>query len=183
MIVGYLVHGQDNDSYMLNEKNAGDITCPTCGFLLNFGFHNPFFRLRRKTFDFSHTYDIGHIVSLKFKEFCIRQGYEGIVFKEFEREPNFFQLIVDKVVEFDTVKAQTEFGKKCETCNNFEYTVGFEPSHLKNIMAPLEEGVYRTNVLFGSYNRKNPIIIIGISTFEKLRKEKMKGLIFDPVYN
>lgn len=164
-----------------DEKHPNASTCKECGYILDFEYHNPFFKIKRKTFDFSHPYDIGHIVSLKFKEFCIRENYKGLLFKEFERQPNFFQLIVNNVVQFDTQKAKTEFGKRCKTCNNYEFTTGFEPPSLKNTSNPLDDGFYRTDILFGSYNRKNPIIVVGTETYQKLKREKMKGLIFDPI--
>lgn len=182
MIIGYLLSGDDNDSFMLDdEKNPDAPVCSNCGYLLNFNYHNPFFKLKRKVYDFSYTYDGHCIVSLKFKEFCLRENYGHLEFKEFEREPNFFQLIVNNVVPFDTLNAKTEFGKKCPVCGNYDYTVGFEPIHLLGINEELSAGFCRSDILFGSYNRKSPLVVVAPITQIKLRKEKLKGLIFHSV--
>lgn len=183
MIIGYFIRGDDNDSFMLPGEQEDPPLCPACGFIVNSEFHNPFFRLKKKTFDFSHPYDIGNIVSLRFKEFCLRENYPMIAFKEFERQPGFFQLIVDNVLKFDISRANTEFGKKCGVCGRYDFTVGFEPTHLQGVEHPLEDGFYKTDILFGSGNGKNALTIIGIQTYEKLKREKMKGISFNPLFN
>ena len=61
MIIGYTLVGQDNDSHMLNDEDHPDAeTCPKCGYLKDFNtYHNPFFKVKRQIYDFSHPYDGG----------------------------------------------------------------------------------------------------------------------------
>ena len=44
---------------------------------------------------------VGNVISLRFKELCLREKYKGTIIKEFEREPKFFQFIVDNVVDIE----------------------------------------------------------------------------------
>lgn len=182
MIIGYCLYGQDNDSWMLeNGEPPQELKCQKCGLLIDFDYSNPFYRIKRKTYDYSHPYDIGNIVSAKFKEFCIREGYKDIVFKEFERSLGFFQFYASKVLKFDIDRSGTSLSKYCEVCKNYEEVIGSTPSFLSN-QAVLDEGFYRTDLLFGSRNAKNPIIIIDPLTHQKIKREKIKGLFFKPIY-
>jgi hypothetical protein len=182
MILGYTLFGYDNDSYMLNDdENLESPTCQECGFLLDFNYHNPFFKIKRKQHDLSHPYDMGFIVSLKFKEFIEREGYSGIECKKFELEPNFYQLIVKRKVIFDHERREVQFKNYCIFCSNYEEAIGADPAFLKNIHSELEDGFYRSDLLFGSKNHKSPVLIVGIETQKKMKREKLKGLIFNKI--
>lgn len=180
MIIGHCLYGQDNDSYMIEDETALEI-CPKCKYLKDFNYHNPFYKIKNKSYDFSHPYDIGSIVSLKFKEFCLRENYEGIIFKEFEKSFGFYQFIPKNILEFDDSRTGTHFKNYCEVCKNYEEVIGANPAYIKNIFKELEDGFYRTDLLFGSKSNKNPLIIVAPKTHAKLKKERMKGLVFKPI--
>lgn len=180
MVIGYCLYGQDNDTWMLEDgEPPPELKCSRCGLLVDFDYSNSFYRMR-KSYDYSHPYDIGNIVSSKFKEFCAREGYENIVFKEFERSPGFFQFYATKIVKFDAKRSGTSLSKYCETCKNYEEVIGSNPPFLEN-QTVLDKGFYRTDLLFGSKNAKNPIIIVDPLTHQKIKREKMKGLVFRPI--
>lgn len=182
MTIGYFLMGQDNDSYFLDLDNLYASKCFKCECLLDsINYFNPSFKLKKRTYDLSYTYDGRCIVSLKFKEFCIRNGYQGLTFKVFEREPNFFLLNIKNEVEFDSEKSGTSFIKYCDVCLRYEEVVGFSPGYLKNVEKKLKDGFYRTNLLFGAGNSKHPIIIVAPETQSKLKAEKMKGVYIEPV--
>ncbi len=181
--IGFTLIGQDNDSFFLeHETQLIESTCRECGCLLDFvNYFNPSFRIKKKTYDFSATYDLRYIVSLKFKEFCVREGYKNIKFKSFEREPGFFQFLPCEIVEFDSERRKTEFIDYCEVCNNYKEVIGAIPAFLKIGTKKLTDGFYRTDLLFGVKNRKQPLIIVAPETYEKLKREKFKGLVFDRI--
>jgi hypothetical protein len=52
-----------------------------------------------------------------------------------------------------------------------------------SIDAPLSDGYYRTDLLFGSDGGKAPLLIAANVTKEKMQKAKIKGLSFSPVYS
>ncbi|MBL0745583.1 hypothetical protein [Chryseolinea lacunae] len=179
-IIGYVITPLDNDSVMLDDRAVPE-RCPLCHYIVDFDYHNPFFKLKRKTYDFSCPYDIGIITSLKFKEFCVREGYKNIQFKEFEREPNFFHFITRKILPFDAKKVKSRFGKLCPVCKNYDTLVGTDPPTLIGISKPLKDGFYSSDLCFGSYDKKNPLIIIGIETQAKLKREKFTGIDYEPI--
>ncbi|MFD1000489.1 hypothetical protein ACFQ21_14285 [Ohtaekwangia kribbensis] len=182
MILGYVVTGPDNDSYMLDGVNLSEAgICHACGLLLNFEYHNPDLKLRRATFDLSHCYDLGIIVSLRFKEFCIRHDYTGIRFSDFRALQNNYQLFIDNKIELDVIKRKIQFIKKCKHCHRYKEVIGATPAFLKN-EEPIPNGFFASDLLFGSDNSKNPIMIVGSETREKLQTERIKGLWFEPIY-
>ncbi len=175
MIIGYNLSGPDNDSHMYYHA-AGLPVCPQCGYKMNSEYINPDLRIKRRKYDFSFTYDNCAIVSLKFKEFCIRNGYSEIEFQKLPADSAFFLLAIRNVLDFDVEKANTRFLKFCPACNRYESVVGIAPFCLKNIHMPLEDNFYRTNLEFGSGNEKNPGIIVGVDTYSKLKREQFTGL-------
>ena len=182
MILGYVVTGPDNDSYMLDSIKLSETeVCPACGLLLNFEYHNPDLKLRRSTFDLSHCYDLGTIVSLRFKEFCTRHNYTGIRFSAFHASQNYYQFFIDNVIELNGVKREVQFIKKCKQCHRYKEVIGATPAFLKN-EEHIPDGFFASDLLFGSNNSKNPLIIVGAETREKLQTERIKGLWFEPIY-
>ena len=182
MILGYVVTGPDNDSYMLDGINLPETkTCHGCGLLLNFEYHNPDLKLRRSTFDLSHCYDLGAIVSLRFKEFCTRYNYTGARFSSFHASQSYHQIFIDNKIELDVVKRKIQFNKKCKHCNRHKEVIGATPAFLKNEDF-IPDGFFTSDLFFGSDNSKNPIIMIGVETRTKLQAEKIKGLWFEPIY-
>jgi hypothetical protein len=163
-------------------SEADDLsTCEKCGYKLDFGYINPKFRLKRKVYDLSFTYDHCCIVSLKFKEFCQREKYSGIKFGKFPLEPNYFYLTVESIVKFETIEEGIRYENLCEKCGNYESIVAPGPTFIKDAEEPLGDGLYRTDLVFGSGNEKNPLLIIGIETYKKLKREKFKGLVYDEI--
>jgi hypothetical protein len=77
MPIAYSLSGPDNDSYMCGVAAALNVVpglpvCPECGYKTEFQFSNPSFIVKRRSYDFSTTYDGYYIVSLRFKEHCLR---------------------------------------------------------------------------------------------------------------
>jgi hypothetical protein len=182
MNIGFYLSGNDNDSFFIeDEKHLDSPTCSKCGWLLDFiNYFNPLFKLKRKTYDLSFTYDQRKIVSLKFKEFCIRERYSGLVFKEFEREPDFFHFIVNNVIEVDVERSKPRFEKRCDICGNYE-GIYLREIFLKNVNKELQDGFYRTDLLFSEGDKKQPLFIVGPKTKDKLKKEKLKEIVFKPI--
>lgn len=156
-------------------------SCSECGYRTDFEFYDPDFTPVRTVFDCSSTYDNFVIVSLKFKEFCVRHGYTNIEFRPFAKTKKFYWLVAKNEVEFDSQRSKTRFMDYCEACGNYESVVGVTPAFLKGIDKPLADGFYRTDLAFGGENAKTPVTIIGVETYEKMKKEKFKGIDYDPI--
>jgi len=183
MIIGYTMTGYDNDSYMTGccERlfpEAGTVPkCEKCGYRTDYRYTNKNFVLKRKTMDFSSTYDGIDIVSLKFKEFCVRYGYENLVFVKLPKTPNFFQFYVEgNILEYDAELKE----KYCDVCGQYE-SVCQPIIKLEKIREPLPDGFYQSDLWFASGNEKSPITIISPVTKEKLDRERFKNICMNKI--
>lgn len=175
IILCYAISGYDNDSHMTGscEKLFAELTdipkCSKCGYRTDYRYTNKDFVLKRKTLDFSSTYDGITIVSLKFKEFCLRNGYNNLNFIKLPKSPNFFQFYVDgNYIEYNAGLKENY----CDLCGQYE-SVCVPMINLEKITEPLQDGFYQSDLWFASGNEKSPIIIIAPETYAKLKTEKM----------
>jgi len=191
-VIGYTLSGPDNGTFMFREKS--DLPrCDACGYPLDFLAHNPKYQFRKRErdsqkdgyvkrgADLSSTYDLHYIASERFRDFCLGEGYEGLVFREFEKDKSHFDLVVEKEVQFDAARRGTVFERFCKTCKNYESVVGATPAYLSR-KTPLSDGFYRTDLLFGSQDRKSPLILVGSETKARLETANLNGLSFSPAY-
>ncbi|ABK48626.1 conserved hypothetical protein [Shewanella sp. ANA-3] len=179
----FSVSVNDNDSFMCSSTDRvfddviGVKVCPGCHYRTNFEFVNQDFKIKRKTYDLSATYDGYYIASLKFKETLNREGITGINFVAISKEPEYFVMFVSNVVSFDTKKRKSRAEKFCSVCANYESYVGATPAFLKELP---RFDLSRTDVAFGSGNAKHPLLIASESFVSLVKREKLKGLYFEP---
>lgn len=179
-VVGYTLDGQDNDSYMFRDNSLLS-RCEGCGYRLELSPTNPNYVLKNCSEDISATYDGQTIASKAFKDFCERNEYRGINFGVFDNDPRHFHFIVMPEVKFDAIRRKTRLENLCPQCGNYESVVGAKPAYLL-ITEPLDDGFYRSDLLFASGNGKHPINLVGIETKAKLEVTDLKGLEFAPAY-
>jgi hypothetical protein len=165
MLVGYYLGVAHSESRMFRDHSQL-AKCQQCGYRLDFFAHNPRYRLKQDRYGLCATYDGQTIVSLRFKRFCEQQGYAGLKFLEFDDDELHFHLITQNVVPFDAVRRKTRFENLCSLCGSYESVIGVTPTFLQ-VNAPLQDGIYRTDLLFASGNEKSPAENKkkGISTF------------------
>ncbi len=179
-VVGYTLQGQFNDTYMFRD-NSLLAKCEGCGYRLDFSPTNPQYILRKGKEDFSATYDGQRIVTRAFKDFCEENRYKGVVFRNFENDPDHFHFIVIPEVKFDAPRRKTRFENLCPQCGNYESIVGAKPAYLL-IGQAMEDGFYRTDLIFATGNEKHPVLLVGMETKSKLEAANLKGLEFAPAY-
>ncbi len=183
MLVGYEISGYDNDSYMTGScdklfPELFDIPkCNKCGYRTDYKFTNKEFQLKRKSMDYSSTYDGITIVSSKFKEFCEQYSYDNLKFVELPNHPTFFQFYV----EGNILKYNARLNENlCTECDQFESVVG--PSlNLETINEQLKDGFYQSDLWFASRNEKSPITIISPTTKQNLDKEGFKNICLNKI--
>ena len=183
MIIGYDITGYDNGSHMTGscDKLFPTLTdvpkCNVCGYRTDYRYTNQNFTLKRKTLDYSSTYDGVTIVSLKFKEFCLRYGYANLEFVPLKKVPNFYQFYIKgNVIEFEAHRKENF----CSSCEQYESIIG--PSvKLENFNQPLNDGFYQSDLWFASGNEKSPITIVGPQTMKNLELEKFKNLCLEVI--
>ena len=190
-LIGYDLSGPDNGTFMF--RGGSEVKrCPLCGYYVDFLAYNPDYQFKRREADkydgyikrgadFSSTYDSYDIVSDRFRTFCLEQQYEGLAFGEFSNDKTHFNFMPNRIVRFDALRRNTTFEKLCRVCRNYESVVGATPPYLLR-SKPLEDGFYRSDLLFGSGDRKGPLILVGLETKAKLKAANLKGLEFSPAF-
>jgi hypothetical protein len=131
--------------------------------------------------DLSATYDGQWIVSDNFKSFVESKGYGGISFASFRFDQKHFHVVLGRIVPFDGERRRTKFGRLCPRCGNYDDVIGAKPAYLRTVKY-LEDGFYRTDLLFGSGDEKHPLMIVGPNTKHELEESSLVGLEFAPAY-
>ncbi len=184
MIVGYILWGQDNGSDMFSDSDTlmEVRKCSKCGFRVDYRQMNNLFRIKRKAYHLSFTYDNIAISSLRFKEFCNRNNYRNVLFKERERSPGFYQLLIqDSTIPFSARLIEDY----CHACGQYRTVVG-PKADTEAFELPLVDGSYQSDLLFGGRMGKHdnpltPVFIVSPVTKGKLHCEGFRNLIFEPI--
>jgi len=153
---------------------AHPTTCPNCGRKTDSTFINPKFKVRKRKWDISTTYDGYHLVSKRFRSFCVKHGWEGMTFVPLSADNDFFVLRLSRILKFDAQRRETRFENPCPTCRAFYSVIGATPVFLRDIKEPIEEGFFRSDLEFASGPEQSPLILIGVGTAEKLKKQKFQ---------
>jgi len=186
MLIGYTLSAYDNDSYMCSscdrvlDDMPGLSVCSTCSWRTDFAYTNPAFKIKRKKYDISYTYDGALIASERFRDICHANGYDGLEFRDLPKSSGWFHLHVHAVREFDAVRRRTRFENLCDTCGFYESVVGATPSFLVD-SSPLLDGFCRSDLLFASRNEKHPLIFVGVDTLNTLKESGITGLCPDKI--
>jgi hypothetical protein len=178
-VVAKILIGSDEKSFM-QAKNQSHI-CLRCGTLLSYKINKDFV-LKKKSVDLLYTYDHYCIVSQQFYSFCVNNRYENLKFIELPKTNGFFFFQPENVFDLDSERRKIQFINHCDLCNNYQEVIGASPAYAKLDLDVPSDFIYRSNYIFGSKERKNPLIIIGLETEQKMKKDKLKGLYFDNVY-
>jgi hypothetical protein len=179
-VLGFSISGPDNDSYMNSEQYEVNI-CKCLDYVKNRQLHlNPNFKLTKKTYDISYTYDSYLIVSERFKQFCVENKYHGISFFAIPNYATKFIMLVTNIIKFDTARRETTFIEFNSDCNEYNEVVGATPVCLSD-NSILSDGFYRTDIEFGRSYAKDPIILVGLDTGAKLKAQKFKGLYLEKI--
>lgn len=183
--VAAIFTGHDNDCYMVAscERPLYDVPdgvfCSQCGWKKDWTYTRPDFDLRKRKMDVSSTYDGATIVSDRVREVFTSHGVDESVFIPLPCEPGFYHLVPSCCVEFDAERRGTRFGRLCPTCGLHDTVAGVMPAFLKQL--PVDGHLFRTDILFGSYNERSPLIIVSVSLLDALQRGSFTGLDLQPI--
>ena len=122
-------------------------------------------------------YAEGHIlVTERFREFCLRNGYDDVEFPCVDRRRPLFELRPTRVVEVDIERSEPIFCEFCTRCGNFECYMYGRGLFLRYVIGPLPDGFYRTDLIFGCRAGKHPIVIVAPETRDKIVAERFSRL-------
>jgi hypothetical protein len=180
MIIGYSISGPDNNSYLF-EDGWGKTVCEVLDFIENREkYVTEKFRVKRSNFNLSYTYDSALIVSQKFKDFCRRNKYDGLHFYQLKKQKELYLMKSENIIEFDSKRRNTQFDDYQESCKRYNSVAGANPVCLDS-NEELKDGIYRTDIEFGSGYELSPLILVGVSTYEKMKIEKFNDIDFEPI--
>lgn len=177
MIMAYVMYPHDGDMFFFEDRKSS-IFCPRCGTLLDKSFLPRGVR-PRKRWDLSSTYDRRVIVTERFKAWCEAQKFAAIVFRQTCAQPAYYTFEPSVVLNLDPRFAR--FEDKCAACGNYESVITGGSMKLLGVADPIEDGIFRTDLEFGSRWEKSPDIIVGVRTKELIKKERFHLVHFEPI--
>lgn len=178
----YTLGGPDNDSNMCGSTDrlfddvVGIPVCRVCGYKTDLYFVNPSFRVKRRVYDLSSTYDGYDIASLKFKEACQRLGLSGVEFLSLPSDSEFFVIQPISITPFDSASRKTRFESLCAACGFYKAVAGATPAFL---LSQPEKDFSGTDIIFGSGNSRARLLITTDRVKNILTAEKLTGLFFE----
>ena len=182
MIIGYSISGPDNDSYLYKD-GWGKTVCEVLDFIENREkFITEKFRIKRANYNLSFTYDSALIVSQKFRDFCLRNNYQGLKFYQLNKQKELYLMKIENIIEFDSKRRNTSFEDYQKTCGIYNSVAGATPICLKSD-EELKDGIFRTDLEFGGGYELSPLIVIGKTTYNKMNIEKFNDIDFSPILN
>jgi hypothetical protein len=170
--------GHDNDSYYFEDSDVP--ACVACGLVSDAAWINPRFRLERREFDLSSTYDGATIASERFVE-CASE-HSGVRFQALPDVDGFYLMIVEPIVRVDRTDVRV-MEDLCETCARFKAIAGPPRRLLPGERIPA--GFSRSDVEFGSahvsYQRyrkiaQKPILIVDPALGQQLESQRFRGM-------
>ena len=178
MILAYNLVAQDNGAFFF-EKAPKSIFCPSCGCCLKDDYVPNELEFFKRNYDLSFTYANRCIVSERFKIFCENSQIQDVDFVLVDASKNIYFMKPLKQLAFDVRRRRTRFENYCRECKQYEEVIGASPVFLKNVEQEIGNGVYRTDIEFGTGKAKSPSIIVGTNTKRLIEKERFTG---DPFF-
>lgn len=180
MIIGYGIFGHDNGGFLYPEGYGKGI-CEVLDFTQNrHKYLSSDFSFKKTNLSLSATYDSSLIVNQRFKDFCLKNSYEGIEFYTIPKYSGFYLLNVEKEIEFDSKRRKVKFEQFEKTCGKYNSVIGAAPICLTSSI-PLSDGFYRTDIEFGTGYEQSPLIVIGTETYSKMQREKFTDIDYEPI--
>ena len=148
----------DNDSYLLEVSKVDRhkySTCPTCGMILNkrslIEEHLPTYKIKRKKYHLSGSYDGFKMVSQEFKDLYEISSWQGLVFYPIPKSKGFYLIECSQQVVLNEAKRPIEFESKCNEGGLYMGGYGSVPSYIDaDVFQKLKPNTfYRSNLEFG----------------------------------
>jgi len=172
----YIIFGQDNDKYAYDTEKA--IKCDICGQINRE--KNKRQEFKKLKYDISSTYDNETLVSKRVYDALIKY----VSSDNFEKSGNYYYLIPEEIVQFDSKKRNVKFGDICTICEKPSHIIGSTPAFLREEIGG--SGIYSTDLHFGDAEdygaTLTPDIIVTEDILEILLTLKLTGLDYEATY-
>jgi hypothetical protein len=113
--------------------------------------HLPFYRIKRKKYHLSGSYDGFNVVSQKFKDLYDTYKWNGLVFYPIPKNKDFHLIECTEIVVINKTKRPIEFECKCSKCNQYIGIYGSLPPYINfsEIRKMKTNTFYRSDLEFG----------------------------------
>lgn len=179
----YLLAIYDNDSYLLKVGEADRneyALCDKCNMILDkrtlIESNLPSYKIRRKKYHISCSYDGFIVVSQDFKNLYESSDWQGLFFYPIQRSKGFYLTECTEVVEINKTERPIEYNHKCSECNAYVGVYGSIPPYIDlSVLDNMKPNVfYRSDIEFGYDFEKSYSLFIS----EEIAKSLItKGLI------
>ncbi len=148
----------DNDSYLLQVSKVDRdryIHCDSCKMIQNkrnlIDSHLLTFKLKRKKYQISGTYDGFFVVSQHFKDLYEQLKWSGVKFYSLPKSNGFYIVECLNIVNINKTMRPVEFEDKCSTCGNYLGTYGNIPCYIDiaDMKKMKANCFYRSDLEFG----------------------------------
>lgn len=129
---------------------------------------------RAPKFDVSYSNSGIYVVTKRFRACVEENALVGLTFTPLQA--GLFSVRPKVSVPFDAERRGTRFLKQCQVCGQYESVVGATPVFLAATASVPERGFVRTDLEFGSFDEKHPLVLCGSEAAEVLRGANLKGL-------
>lgn len=180
-VVAKIISVPDTE-YMYDNENRPGI-CPVCHNTLE-KIPDIHYKVAKKRADILLTYDGYYIVTEKFKEFCKENKYSNITFTKLADSAGYYFFMPHEIYKLDYIHRKTRFLNKRECCGSYDEIIGATPAYkLSSFSTQSDDFINRSEYFFGTKGCKEPLIIIGIKTQQKMKVAGLKGISYNNVYS
>jgi hypothetical protein len=180
-LLAYYLSSPDIDAHFY-ENAPSSTFCPLCNSVLDRDYIPPKIKLYGGNLpDLGGTYDGQAMCSSRFKLFCEAEKLD-VDFYEIDMGKSFYHFKPRNALKYDALRRKTRFINLCTSCGNFAEIIGSIPVFFAEIFEPVQVGIYRTDMEFGSGSQKSFKVIIGLTTREKMVAQKFRGCTLLPIY-
>lgn len=172
----FKLSAEDNDLIFFGDRH--DVKrCPACSALLD-KWNEDLSRVpirRAPKYDVSYSNSGVYVVTKRFRTCVEGNSLTGLEFTPLQT--GLFSIRPKVSVPFDATRRGTQFLKQCQVCGQYESVVRASPVFLAGNTVIPERGFVRTDLEFGSFDEKHPLVLCGSEAAEVLRGANLKGLM------
>lgn len=171
----------DLDAYMWNDRNTRPDCCPICHNTLR-KLINHDFSVNMKNKDIGITWDGYTIISENFKNFCIEGNYKNLRIEPLKcKGLYYFEPMT--IFGLDYERYGTKFIDKRGCCGSYDEIIRPPIMKSKDFVIQDDNFIMRSEYMFGSYDHKSVITIVGVDTAKKMKEYGLNGLFFNDIYD
>lgn len=178
--IGNVLFCHDNGAHFFHGAPTG-VLCCNCRACLDFHYSPE--TLKIETFyDFSQTQDNRLICSQRAKDFFLTYFDVRVSAVGAWRGNSLYHVSPKSIVPFNSLARGTRFVDHCDVCGSYKSIVGATPAYLA-IERIGDRSFFRTDLVFGSYEEKASLNIVGLATAKDLHERGFSGCVFKAAFS